>query len=318
MLSASIRRRKIPVKRLKSTQCLNFSKLLVASLPTVVFGIFTVVFTLQQDASARATREQDQRQADEISRRIIFKEYIDDMKELLLSAKFEENINKSLLHIRLQTLTVLKNLDIDRKHDVIIFLYENGLLRQDRPPHVDLHGADLNGMKFFKSSTQACDLNHLYLPGIYAENIIFDSCLLINGIFDNAQMIGAQFHSCNLVSSSFINANLSQAQFHGNNLLGGNFTSASLIQSSIEAGYFQKLDLTNVDLYQSRINDKIINPSEFDKLPPNIFRNTRYPNGSFSIIKTNDLVINGQADSEVRRIRKSLVLHITHFNCIVS
>ncbi|CAF4197515.1 unnamed protein product, partial [Adineta steineri] len=54
--------------RKKLSKRLNIIKLLLAALPTVAFGVFTIVFTLQQDASAKATREQDQQQADETNR----------------------------------------------------------------------------------------------------------------------------------------------------------------------------------------------------------------------------------------------------------
>ncbi len=114
---------------MKKNQYTNLCKLFLAALPTVVFGVFTIVFNLQQDALAKATREQDQQQADEINRRTIFKEYIDDITALLLDRDYDANINKTFLHIRVQTLTALQYLDVQRKRDIIVFLYENRLLQ---------------------------------------------------------------------------------------------------------------------------------------------------------------------------------------------
>jgi uncharacterized protein YjbI with pentapeptide repeats len=306
MPSTLIKRKKFRLKRLKKMECLNLLKLSLAALPTIVFGIFTIVFSLQQDASAKATREQDQRQADEINRRIIFKEYIDDMKEVLLDKHFQQNMNTSLLHIRIQTLTVLRNLDVVRKHDVILFLYENGLIRHDQTPIIDLHGADLTGMKFIKSSTEACQLPYLYLPGVYAENILFKGCFLNLAVFNNASMAGAIFRSCNLFNSSFTNTNLTKSQFRDSNLYLVNFTSTYLVQSSIEGGLFQRADLTNVDLDQSHISNNLLDSMSNAGVLPSIVLNTRYPNGSFSNIDTNDLILQGRAQSQVRFIENLL------------
>jgi uncharacterized protein YjbI with pentapeptide repeats len=304
--STLIRRHKSRIKRLKQIQCMNLFKLSLAALPTIVFGVFTIVFSLQQDASAKATREQDQRQADEVNRRIIFKEYIDDMKEVLLDRDFRQNINTSVLHIRTQTLTVLRNLDTARKHDIILFLYENHLLRHDQTPTINLRGADLTGMKFIKSSTEACNFPFLYLPGVYAQNIIFNGCTLPAAVFNDASMTGTRFSSCNLFGSNFTNANLTKAQFRDNYLYGANFTGASLIQSSILGGIFQNVDLINVDLYQSDISNDLLYQTINVGISPSIVLNTRYPNGSFSYINSNDLILHDRAQSQVRLIEDLL------------
>ncbi|UJR17406.1 hypothetical protein I4U23_004301 [Adineta vaga] len=285
-------------KHCTSAHCLNLFRLLFAALPTIVFGVFTIVFTLQQDASAKATRAQDQRQADEMNRRLIFKEYIDDMRELFLHENFEKNINKSLLHIRVQTLTVLKHLDPVRKHDVIIFLYENRLIRRDQPYTVQLHGADLSGMKFIKSSTEQCDLPHLYLPGINANNIIFRNCFLVEAVFDNAFMNDAIFDSCNLASASFSSANLTNAYLHNNQFFNATFSGTYLVQTSIKAGVFQKVNLTNVDLYRSDISHSLLYPMTIDGIEPNIILNTRFPNATISDIDTRNLILDGQAQTQ--------------------
>ncbi|UJR07448.1 hypothetical protein I4U23_011734 [Adineta vaga] len=287
------------MKRLKkSSHHLNLLKILLAALPTIVFGVFTIVFTIQQNASARATREQDQRQADETNRRVIFKEYIDDMKELLLDENFKENSYKSLLHMRVQTLTALRNLDADRKHDIILFLYENHLIRHDKSPNIELHGADLTDVKFGKSSIEICDLTNISLPGISAQNIQFDGCLLTQARFNNALMSNAKFHSCQLAYVNFVKTNLTNAQFCDNQLYYANFTNALLTRTSIKGGVFQNVDLINTDLYKSDINDQLLYPLTNGGVMPNRFCNMRFPNGSFSKISNRNLV--GAVDTQCR------------------
>jgi hypothetical protein len=50
-------------------------KIISTTLPSIVFEIFTIIFTLQQNNFARMNREQDQRQADEENNRIIFQHF---------------------------------------------------------------------------------------------------------------------------------------------------------------------------------------------------------------------------------------------------
>jgi uncharacterized protein YjbI with pentapeptide repeats len=283
-------------------QYINLVKLSIAALPTIVFGVFTIVFTMQQDSSARAMREQDQRQADENNRRLMFKEYIDDMKELLLDEHFDESINQSLLQIRMQTLTVLKYLDDDRKRDVIKFLYENQLIVHDQPRTVNLRGADLTGIKFRKSSTEACNLSHIYLPGIYAQNIQFKGCILIHAVFNDSSMAGATFDSCHLWAATFSKTNLSRAYFLNNRMYQVKLDGAILVGSSIRDSLFQEVDLKNADLYRSDISDKLLFPLSNGDLKANSFLNTRFPNGSFVDLNSTNLVHHGEAQSLVSRI----------------
>ena len=300
MPSAPLQRRRLTKRRLKRNDCFKCTKIILAGLPTIVFGFFTLIFTIQQDSAARATREQDQRNSDELTRRTIFKEYIDDMKGLLLHENFQQRLNQSLLQIRVQTLTVLKVLDSNRKRDIVRFLYENRLIRYDLAPTIDLRGADLNGMKFIKSATESCDFAFLFLPGIYGEKMFFDGCSLLGAIFTGASMAGAQFHSSNMISVSLSMANLTHSVFEGCHLYRSNFSSALLSHSSIINGFFQKVDLTNADLYESNIAERLLFPPETNRLAINRILNTRFPNGSFSEIDKRNVIQNDQAPVDVR------------------
>ena len=305
MILSKNKRAKIAGRRLKRIKFFLLCKLLFAGLPTVVFGVFTVVFTLEQNASARATREQDQRQEDENNRRIIFKEYIDDMTELLLERIKDTNISEILLHIRVQTLTVLRSIDEKQKVSVMVFLYENGLLRGDSPFRVDLRGANFTGIQLWGSSNVACELPFLYLPGIYAEKINFYHCSLPGAVFDNASMSLAKFVSCSLWNAQFVRSNLTGAQFEGNHLSTSNFSGAYLSQSSIKSGFFRTVNLANTDLYQSDIADEMLFPTINLGLSSHTFLNTRFPNGSFVYLENKNLFFRDQSAFPVSLIRSS-------------
>ncbi|CAF4137134.1 unnamed protein product, partial [Rotaria magnacalcarata] len=207
-------------------------------------------------------------------------------------------INKSLLQIRVQTLTVLRNLDPIRKRDVFLFLYESRLIRHDITPRIDIRGADFSGIKLVQSSTQVCDLPFLYLPGVIAENATFDGCTLTFAVFESASMVGSKFLLNDIALTNFQNTNLNKATFRDNQMYEAKFTGADLSQSFIGDGVYQNVDFTNVDLYQSVIGNSLLNPPPFIGLKPVILLNTRLPDGTFSIIDSQNLLMHGRAETE--------------------
>jgi hypothetical protein len=111
----------------KGIHWLKIVKIISITLPSIIFGIFTIVFTLQQNNFAKLNREQDQRQADEENNRIIFQNYLNDISTFLLRQDFNRSNSEHLLQIRVKTLAVLHHVDINRKRDIILFLYESRL-----------------------------------------------------------------------------------------------------------------------------------------------------------------------------------------------
>ena len=288
--------------------------LLVGALPTIVFGVFTIVFTQQQNAASQAAREQDQRQADENNQRILFKQYIDDIKELLLLVDgLKMKIETLLIHVRVRTLTVLTSLDASRKHDIILFLYESGLLDHVGDRAVDLRGANLNGVRFEKSSTEACDLDQLFLPGVFGEGIVFDGCAMTHAVFNNAAMPGAIFSSCMLDSASFSKANLKGARFHENMLSTSSFYGSDLSRSHVRGGFFENVNLTNADLYQSDISKELLFPSLLNQQWTNHLANTRLPNGSFINIDSSNLFESFRSSGTVGVLEQ---LSVSHLACV--
>ena len=296
----------------KPVSCLRIVKLLLGGLPTIAFGVFTIIFTLQQNAASQAAREQDQQQADELNRRTLFKDYINSMNEMLLSDTFQTKTNKSLLLIQVRTLAVLQNLDAERKRDVILFLYRNGLLGSDGKYRVDLRGANLNGVRFAKSAAVSCDLTHLHLYGVDAENIIFDGCDLSRAVFRDSAMIGATFQSCFMERVKIFGVNLTRARFHDTELYESNFAGSTLVQSSIRGGILEKVQLDNVDLYQSDFDyDQLSSASAGLEL----ITNTRLPNGSFTSINMNKSI---NHDHDAYKVRCNKTLSMTSVVSVTS
>ena len=287
MPSLSFDRQNSSETRPKKSTCFKLVKLLFQALPTIAFGVFTLIVTLQQNAASQAAREQDQRQADELNRRILFKDYINDLKELLLNDTFQTKIDKVLLLIRVRTLTVLQNLDAQRKRDIILFLYENRLLNAQTTHRVNLRGADLNNVQFATSPAMSCNLEYIHLSGVSAGNITFDHCILKNAVFDYAEMSGATFQCCSMEDTSFIGANLTRARLRGNDVFESDFTDSILRQSSMERTAFGHADLRNADLYESDISSEHLFFLPIPVRDLSRMVNARLPNGSFTTIDVN-------------------------------
>jgi uncharacterized protein YjbI with pentapeptide repeats len=190
--------------KVKEKCCYTWTKLLLSASIPLLIGIFTVVYTLQQDQLARINRGQDLKIAEEnaaqdvrertkIRKQTVYDAYIAEISKTIRNRDFNKTDIDQLTYIRIQTLNALHQLDHDQKREVILFLYENGLIRTNSPIPVNLQGADLTGVKFVRSATFLCDLNNLYLAGVLADNIVFDGCEFKGCVFNRASLNGAKF-----------------------------------------------------------------------------------------------------------------------------
>ena len=288
--------------------CFIWTKLFVSALFPLIFGIFTITFTIQQGSIARANRDQDQAQTDELRRQTVYDNFIDEVSKLL-----HHHVNQSLVtylqdDIRVKTLNSLSQVDSDRKCRIIQFLYENKLIRSDESRIggiVSLDEGDLSGIRFVQSPKLRCRLDRVILSGVLASNVTFDQCQMHNAQFDGASMIGARFIKTILTSSTFIGTNLTGAVFLESNIRSVNFSSAVLTRAMFYGVRLERVDFTNADLLGSDLTMKQLTNCSDDK--SNVLLNTRLPDGSFSVIDPLQLIENGAADMVVCE-RKHFVL----------
>lgn len=288
-------------KRFKHKYCFKWIELFLSALFPIIFGIFTVVFTIQQDSIARANRGQDQALADELRKQIVYDSFINDISKSLLRREFNRSDLNSLRDIRVKTLNALRQVDSKRKREIILFLYENELIRRNNittETLLNIDQGDLSGIRFIRSSNIKCQLDNLHLPGVLASNLTFEDCRLPYAQFDGASMVGSKFIRSNLFSSKFVDANLTDALFYGNNMRNLNLSGATLVRAKIYYSRVEKVDFTNADLLDSDLNIDQIIQSIGEK--SNIFFNTRFPNGSFSIIDSSQLIKDNSAEQMVR------------------
>lgn len=156
----------------------------------------------RQRAEDRANLEREI--ATDRQREAVLQSYLDRMAELLLKEKLRTTKNKEVKHIaRTWTLTVLRGLSPRRKGNVMIFLYEAGLINNDKPI-VDLSSADFR----------------------YAD-------LILAGL-DNANLLGVDLEEANLLGAYLRNTCLQGANLSKANLAGANLTGAILKDAYLE------------------------------------------------------------------------------------
>jgi len=155
----------------------------------------------------------------------ILQSYLDRMGELLLEKKLRTRNTEVRNVARVRTLTVLRGLDGFRKRIVLKFLYEAGLIAENKTI-VDLTDANLTG-----ADLQVVDLQGLNLKDTNLKDA-------------NMQFANLQF--ANLRASILKDANLGGAYLEGANLEGAN----------LEGAYLEGAYLESADLYAAQVTEE--------------------------------------------------------------
>jgi uncharacterized protein YjbI with pentapeptide repeats len=279
----------------KPNACFNWTRLLFSATLPLILGVFTIVFTLQQNSISAATRELDRLHAIELRQQTIYDNYINTISELVLRTSFNRSDPDQLNHIAFKTVDVMQHLTVAQKRDVILFLYSHELNRKNRPERqrVRLSGADLADVHFLRSARRKCLFPEIYLGHILAPNIIFEQCDISTAGFEYASLPGAKFVSSLMIGVRFFASNLTGAVFDGGNLFQVNFSYATLVNTKFSGVIPGKADFTNADLLHSNLNVQAI------WSVGNKFINTRLPNGSFSTVDSSNWIFDGGAEEAV-------------------
>ncbi|CAF1157953.1 unnamed protein product [Rotaria sp. Silwood1] len=275
---------------------LSWCKLIISALIPCVLGIFTILFTLQQQDLSKQQQQQERWHQLDSQRQTSFNAYIDDISKFLAQEMaIHPVIDKtSLLYIRTKTLTVLRTLDAERKKYVLLFLYESGLIRNSG---LDLRGADLNNVQLIGPYK----LDNLYLPDVFLSNVTFVDCHLKNATFDRSVMNNARFIRSTLESASLGETVLNNTDFTGTTIIFANFTGAFLIGANfLSAEVVQGLTFTNSDLFEAHFTEEQFQGQRATMLAHN-FSHARLPNGTFGPIDAKkNLIQNGDAERNVK------------------
>ena len=273
----------------------DWCKIILSGLVPFVLGVFTIVFSLQQQSLSTKQNELDRWNQLDGQQQTIFNAYINDISNLLLqiSDTNKTREKKILLYVKTKTLTALRNLNSERKKYILLFLYESGFLQDSS---LQLTGADFNDVQLIGPYK----LDRLYLPNVFWANALFIDCTLNRAIFDQSHMINARFINSSVERASFRETLMNNVHFVRTSVFNVNFTGASLVQGNfLEANIVQTIDFTNADLLNAHLTHNQFNGIRIS-IQPNKFDNARLPNGSFGPVNsTKNLIKNGDAEMQV-------------------
>jgi uncharacterized protein YjbI with pentapeptide repeats len=203
------------------------------------------VYLLDQRQKARDRWLEQQREEDK-QHEAILEAYKDKMSELLLNkdnplreSAEEDEVRKIA---RMQTLTVVLQLDGKQKGSVVQFLHESGLISTNQTI-IDLTGANLSGVILSGFQLREANLSRTDLSGA--------SCVLTE--LSRANLNGADLKGANLSLASLYHTNLSgayldRAYLSGADLFDANLSGAYLDGADLSGAYLTQADLSGAHL----------------------------------------------------------------------
>lgn len=189
-------------------------------------------------------------------RQVILETYFDKMADLILTHDLNNfdkaDNNESQAIARTRTLTTLRQLDNNRKAQLLQFLQESNLIHIEKPV-VNLSGAD-----FSDAILTGAHLSHAKLNGISLERVDLRYAYIAN-----SNLTGVRFDGANLANCNLSNTILTGANFQGANLKGANFDDAILIDvnfrhsnASDELVAASRKDITDEGDQTTQLNNK--------------------------------------------------------------
>ncbi|CAF1077067.1 unnamed protein product [Rotaria sordida] len=273
--------------------CLYCWKVFISTLILLVLLSFCIVYSIQKEIFFQQKYQHKQQEQFNQQQQLSFDTYIQDISNILLQITDKNYIDKKfLLHIETKTLMILRNLDINRKKDIILFLYERNLIQNNQ---LNLYGANLNNVELICPH----DFHYFYLPGVLWSNAIFINCHLTFANLNHAYLINARFINSTLRNASLIETKLDKSYFIQTIIMNVNFHGASLIQADfLQADIVQGNNFTNADLYHAKLTNDQLEGKKISIIKHD-FYHARFPNGSFGLLNSEEnLISNGNAEME--------------------
>ena len=227
----------------------DWIKLLVVPAVLAVGGVW---FNQRQQARDRVSA--DRRAQDDA-----LEAYLDDMTDLMIDHHLRsphkgEDPKDVRAVARARTLTLLTRLDGKRKGHVVQFLYESGLIVQDRPV-VDLRGADLSEANLKGANLQGADLRQANLKRANLRKADLGGANLSRACFVDAHLEGASLDDSIIPPVDVMEPirkgraiDLSYAILSGAHLEGASLLNAHLFNATLQGTYLEGVDVRGADL----------------------------------------------------------------------
>ncbi len=262
--------------------------LIVPVVLAVVGGTITYANNQVQQDIALQNNKQQQQLAEDKQKDEVLRNYIEDMKGLLLDKdhpllKSKNNDDVSRTIARTLTITALYQLTSEqenqkdtqgrnhRKALVLRFLSESQLINNEPAPPglsiVILGGTTLEGANFSGASLSGANLEDDNLNGAKLIDADLSHAILFNADLAGAKLAGANFSDAALNSAKLIDADLSGANLAGAKLIdadlsGANLAGAKLIDADLSGANFSRAvfwlpDLKGKELTKAKTETKV-------------------------------------------------------------
>lgn len=253
-------------------------------LCTAAVPIVLTVWSMQQTQIARMQEEQSQSNNEDNQRAKIMSDYLDAMTKYLLEDSAKAPISsKANMIARARTLNTLRQLDANRKGQLLKFLYEANLVAPckldpatgkmpsckvsklglngarldevtfDIPipmPGIELTGASLPNAKLPGIDLTGAQLQKANLEGAHLEGATLTQAQLNSVILQNANLTGAVLEKADLTNALLSNADLTGSRLPGSSLKGAYLRNAKLDNSDLT-----EADLQGADLSKAKLGD---------------------------------------------------------------
>ncbi|CAF1196718.1 unnamed protein product [Rotaria sordida] len=247
-------------------------------LVPLMLGVATLMLTIQNTKDAKENREKDfliaQREreqtaylAEEERQDKRLTKYLNDISTLVFSNQTLDPL------LRAKPLNVLRQLDAQRKREVILFLYDAKLIRTDINsgiPIISLQDVNLDNVDF-------SDLRSPYTQR--TSNFYYDTHINLRGVF----LRNTSFQRRTLCRSDLAQTDCTHADFSSADLSEVDFSYAKLIECNFANARFDSVNLQNANLSQSNITDEQLATAL-------TYQDAILPNGT--VAKNKNLLIN--------------------------
>jgi uncharacterized protein YjbI with pentapeptide repeats len=264
----------------------NVRVLLSSLVIPLIFGLITIVLTLNQQKGAdrrwgehmNISREQKLQDESRSQKKIdhewkiainqyrnkVFLNYMKEMGVLLKESK-SLLTNNPLTHTiaRFKTLTVLRQLDGLRQQHVIRFLHEaRQLTNTNESNALDISTAELIDIHY-DTSSWFLRRGKISLGGVFLQNSTFREIMLHNVNFSNATLHNVNFSTAHLDNVTFSPASLSNVNFSNARLEDVSFLDATLRYANFSNATLLYANFANATLRDSNFANATLLDANF-------------------------------------------------------
>jgi uncharacterized protein YjbI with pentapeptide repeats len=241
----------------------DWMELLLVPLVLAIGAAFFTWVTNKREREIEDQRAQTEREiAADRTREAALQGYLDRMTDLIKDGLRESEPDDAARSIaRARTLTVLRQLNGERRGLLLQFLYESDLIggkaegeEELRKAIVDLHWADLTRADLYGANLDGANLNEAELDGADLCAATLCGANLEGAFLNRANLNGANLEEADLEGADLEGADLSVAYLRGANLEWSYLRGADLRWADLSEADLEQADLSKADLREANLS----------------------------------------------------------------